>query len=246
MSENKTGKYFKYAIGEIVLVVIGILIALQINNWNEQRKTKDYETKMLYQVRKDLILDTIYFNAVKARPMRVDKAVDKLINMKIKNIIHNDSIGLLFETTGTTMNYSYHSGAYESIRSVGLDRISNDSLRNHIAEMYDFTFPRGKDLIESFQKEASEDYRQTLNTFFVYDVFNKNRSRPILKLKLDSKLLFDEPQFANTLYLSKAYAVNTISRIEGLVSRITRLLQHIDSELQIEDPTKNLPNVNWD
>lgn len=35
--ENKTGKYFKYAIGEIVLVVIGILIALQINNWNQGR-----------------------------------------------------------------------------------------------------------------------------------------------------------------------------------------------------------------
>ena len=34
MSENKTGKYLKYAIGEIVLVVIGILIALSINNWN--------------------------------------------------------------------------------------------------------------------------------------------------------------------------------------------------------------------
>ena len=37
LMENKTGKYFKYAIGEIVLVVIGILIALQINNWNENR-----------------------------------------------------------------------------------------------------------------------------------------------------------------------------------------------------------------
>nr|WP_321230725.1 DUF6090 family protein [uncultured Psychroserpens sp.] len=36
--ENKTGKYFKYAIGEIILVVIGILIALQINNWNKKRK----------------------------------------------------------------------------------------------------------------------------------------------------------------------------------------------------------------
>jgi hypothetical protein len=40
MEKNKTGKYFKYAIGEIVLVVIGILIALQINNWNESRKKK--------------------------------------------------------------------------------------------------------------------------------------------------------------------------------------------------------------
>tara|TARA_B100000508_G_scaffold107348_1_gene85427 strand:- start:44 stop:181 length:138 start_codon:yes stop_codon:yes gene_type:complete len=37
--ENKTSKYFKYAIGEIILVVIGILIALQINNWNELRKS---------------------------------------------------------------------------------------------------------------------------------------------------------------------------------------------------------------
>ncbi|MCB0461581.1 MAG: DUF6090 family protein [Flavobacteriaceae bacterium] len=41
LMENKTGKYFKYAIGEIVLVVIGILIALSINNWNEKRKTEE-------------------------------------------------------------------------------------------------------------------------------------------------------------------------------------------------------------
>ena len=38
MEQNKTGKYFKYAIGEIILVVIRILISLSINNWNENRK----------------------------------------------------------------------------------------------------------------------------------------------------------------------------------------------------------------
>jgi len=44
MGKNKTGKYLKYAIGEIILVVIGILIALQINNWNESKK---YNVRLL-------------------------------------------------------------------------------------------------------------------------------------------------------------------------------------------------------
>ena len=50
LSEGKTGKYLKYAIGEIVLVVIGILIALQINNWNESKKTKQFEYKILKDI----------------------------------------------------------------------------------------------------------------------------------------------------------------------------------------------------
>ena len=41
MEQNKTSLYFKYAISEIILVIIGILIALQINNWNEQRLAKE-------------------------------------------------------------------------------------------------------------------------------------------------------------------------------------------------------------
>ena len=45
MEKNKNGKYLKYAIGEILLVVIGILIALQINNWNELRKLKIIENR---------------------------------------------------------------------------------------------------------------------------------------------------------------------------------------------------------
>ena len=52
--ENKTGKYFKYAIGEIVLVVLGILIALQINNWNENRKTDNIKQNYYSQIIFDL------------------------------------------------------------------------------------------------------------------------------------------------------------------------------------------------
>jgi hypothetical protein len=66
LMENKTGKptlptgrYLKYAIGEIVLVVIGILIALQINNWNEQRKDRTKEHILLKQLHEDYQADLV-------------------------------------------------------------------------------------------------------------------------------------------------------------------------------------------
>ncbi|PNQ72175.1 hypothetical protein C1T31_12675 [Hanstruepera neustonica] len=51
LSEGKTGKYLKYAVGEIILVVIGILIALQINNWNEERKADLQEKQLLFNLK---------------------------------------------------------------------------------------------------------------------------------------------------------------------------------------------------
>lgn len=54
LSEGKTKRYFQYAIGEIVLVVIGILIALQINNWNEQRKKINLSDQALLELQDEV------------------------------------------------------------------------------------------------------------------------------------------------------------------------------------------------
>ena len=62
LSDAKTGKYLKYAIGEIFLVVLGILIALSINNWNEDRKTANTEIEYLIRLRSDLANDTVYYH----------------------------------------------------------------------------------------------------------------------------------------------------------------------------------------
>jgi hypothetical protein len=64
LTEGKTGKYFKYALGEIILVVIGILIALQINNWNEYRKDINKSRAILGEFKKDLASDTTGINRV--------------------------------------------------------------------------------------------------------------------------------------------------------------------------------------
>jgi len=60
--ENRFGRYFFYAIGEILLVVIGILIALQINNWNENRKDINRSRAILGEFKKDLASDTTGIN----------------------------------------------------------------------------------------------------------------------------------------------------------------------------------------
>ena len=58
------GKYFKYAIGEILLVVFGILIALQINNWNESRRRATLKETYLSRLMNDVGLDTLHINQV--------------------------------------------------------------------------------------------------------------------------------------------------------------------------------------
>ena len=55
MKNNESGKYLKYAFGEIILVVIGILIALQINNWNDKRIANNNELKLIASLHEELI-----------------------------------------------------------------------------------------------------------------------------------------------------------------------------------------------
>jgi len=58
ISENKIGRYLKYALGEIILVVIGILIALSINNWNQQRMVKQEAVNYYKNIKRQLLEDT--------------------------------------------------------------------------------------------------------------------------------------------------------------------------------------------
>jgi len=81
METGKTTKYFKYAIGEIILVVIGILIALQINNWNENRKERAQEKQLLLQLQSEF----------QSNLEQLDKKTDmrNQINYAALKLLHN-------------------------------------------------------------------------------------------------------------------------------------------------------------
>ena len=83
METGKTGRYFKYALGEIVLVVIGILIALQINNWNEGRKSIKKTEHLLTQVHKELAFNINKANSVIEKYRRTDTLIYNVLNKKV-------------------------------------------------------------------------------------------------------------------------------------------------------------------
>ncbi|SRR6056297_886641 len=85
LMENKTGKYFKYAIGEILLVVIGILIALGINNWNEQRKNRILEQNYIQELKIDLQRDSIAIKNLLKRSKTQVKAKYQLSKYLLEN-----------------------------------------------------------------------------------------------------------------------------------------------------------------
>ena len=86
MSENKSGKYLKYAVGEIILVVIGILIALQINNWNENRKQNIKERfileRLLIDLNSDMDLVTYQIEKAKLFNKQMMLCIDVILDKK--------------------------------------------------------------------------------------------------------------------------------------------------------------------
>ncbi|WP_168175930.1 DUF6090 family protein [Pukyongia salina] len=153
MSENKTGKYLKYAIGEIILVVVGILIALQINNWNETDKRIALEKKMLKELLTNLRKDSLD-NAINAQwYQRVERSA-RIINLSLeKKIPWHDSLANHFGNLYTHGISTYNTSAFENLKSIGFDLIRNDSIRITLTNLHSINYR----LVEKTEEEFSKD-----------------------------------------------------------------------------------------
>ena len=94
METGKTGKYFKYAIGEIILVVIGIIIALQFNNWNESRKRQLELDKLLYDIEQDVITNYHQANEVLAFYKKQDSIAKRIADNTLTKTDYTDTYSL--------------------------------------------------------------------------------------------------------------------------------------------------------
>lgn len=138
LDENRFKRYLLYALGEILLVVIGILIALNINDAKQERLNREREITILENIQEDIILDTL----------------DIAFNIKHHNIFLKEEIALLqllqsdHLLPDTTINYAnalgtpliiiLHQSAFNRLQNNDFNVLTNNKLKKDIARFYDF------------------------------------------------------------------------------------------------------------
>ncbi|MCA0133808.1 DUF6090 family protein [Winogradskyella alexanderae] len=202
--QNKSSKYLKYAIGEIILVVIGILIALQINNWNEKSKSKQSAEVQLSQLNQNISADLILLNTLNQN-VKSNLSSCQNLSAQFQLIKPFDSlttsyiIDNLFER-----NFYFNSSAYDKLNQSGEFIILSEALQRNITYYYNLlnrvkereeisnTFIK-KDLEPYYFDNYSEYHRKGSNLHpIVSNYYKHDKREPIVlnveKIKNDNKM----------------------------------------------------------
>lgn len=165
LTENKLSKYLIYAVGEIFLVVIGILIALGINNWNNQIKNDFQAQKVLSALHSEFTKNKIQLTKVKSYHIRVRNACNNLLDLiaNFPNKYSESCMDSLLAEYGYFMSFDpYNSVLKAAISSGEIHIIKNDSLVNLL-----FSWP-------SLVLDANEEEIQAKQLLFQHiDFFSK-------------------------------------------------------------------------
>lgn len=249
METGKTAKYFKYAIGEIILVVIGILIALQINNWNENRLNKQEEKVLLLSIKKDFLSAIAEFESLNNIRTRIINATKKVTSLDPKKF-STDSLHKTFILTLQSPTFNNKAGSLNVLLTSGkINLITNYQLKESLIQ-----WPGDvEDMIEdeiSSDKLYHEVFIKLIHEYLsVNDLFQHFETKNLLRfdyikmesissnniIKSDYDSLLKNKKFINTVqYRAFAYLI-TNKETESLIKKARGIIKTIDKELNIND-----------
>ncbi|MCW8980865.1 MAG: DUF6090 family protein [Altibacter sp.] len=144
INQNRTKKYLLYAIGEIILVVIGILIALQINNWNENKALANTEYVYMQNLKEDLQVDTELYNEYLKKNIELFKIIDNIVFQLSQDDFKSTSDASVFNARILTTKWNRVlpvERTYEQMKSSGQLKIINEQkVSDLISDYYNSTF----------------------------------------------------------------------------------------------------------
>jgi hypothetical protein len=229
LRENKFSRYLLYAIGEILLVVVGILIALQINNWNEAQKDHAYEVKMLSEIVKSLKADHLNLQADIDDYTILKNTVNHFTILTRDRAIFHDSMYQELWKLNIGKYFQFNRGPYDALKSSGIDRISNDSIRNHLINFFDFELG----MFESQIDHATRRYRANVELLLSLreEPYFDHTNKRWVSNRIPEDIL-QKPKFVWLLTDIDWRAGNAINRIENFTPKMAALIQHINTEIE--------------
>lgn len=228
-AQNKPAKYIRYAIGEILLVVVGILIALQLDAWNATVKDRQSEKQYMEDFKRDFLIDSArlaYFTD--AYPKKIESLLLARSNVwetmefqDTLNFITKISYGAVASRTSIFETQS----TYKDIVSTGnLKLISNKSLRQQILYYYQF----GENS-QTYLNNLRTDYATFVNSYIPYDAHGTfTPEKGDIELYLEAVRTKEFLRLANS-ELTFAYAFR--SRINRLSELNREILKELEDEI---------------
>ncbi|QBA63974.1 DUF6090 family protein [Muriicola soli] len=244
LSQGKTGMYLKYAIGEIILVVIGILIALQINNWNEQRNESKEERLILLNLKEDFVYNQRILDSLVGRHIEIKELQISILNYtgkKPKPVTENE-FNIILETLYHMGEFYPKKGALNDLINSGrLKIIKNQRLRNSLS-----SWPPVVERI----KKREENIRQGMNGIQILieengswlNVDNVSNSLTITSnafpesgFDVDNRDLLNDLKFENKVE-SEIVQMNILIRVQKeALKSLTEILDLIEKEIKTND-----------
>jgi len=226
LKEKKISRYLLYALGEIILVVIGILIALQLNTWREHQKTKAKERILLLELKENLKESLVELEDVKSYNLKTIASNTLISNALIKKLPYSKSMDSAFYKIRYWASPYLTYTAYETIKNVGIDIISDAKLRKSIVNLYESKY---ENLIKDYDGAEwilAESVTYPLTTKYVRKDLNAQTSRPN-----DYETLKTNDEFINMLHEIIHMRRSGIKDITSTMRETQKVIDLINKEI---------------
>jgi hypothetical protein len=225
---ENSSTFWRFALGEFILVFLGILIALQVDNWNQDRKEQKLERVLLSEMRSNLKgdLEDLEFNInYQKERLYSNQVVLDFLNSELP---WHDSLGIHFARLIGAGLFDSNPSAYESLKTIGIDLIRNDSLRQNITGVYTVVYHHVK---------ANEKMLFDLIFDKLYTALNENlRTVSLREIAVPVNLdeLKQNNSFKENLNMSLFIYSLTLRSFERGSESIRTLITDIEEELGLD------------
>lgn len=234
LKNSNSAKYFKYAIGEIILVVLGILIALQINLWNEKRKNHSILNTNLQGVLKELKTDStnigqtlkFYYKNIKVRKAFINEPnYEKLSLGELEENLENFSKELNLE-------YSY----FKKIQNSGISEFGiYEEVIEGLIYYYDNAIPYLNKITSTYDEQVTREdefwrYEQNNYEFNYLDGLKSYQTDKAAKKKLIK--LLKSPTARNILKIDVRRNIFLTERLSALQKSLKKLILRLEKVLE--------------